>query len=81
MGRSCLCKLDGESVDHLLLHSKVARTLWNTILSRFGLSWVMPNNLGGLNGLLVVWGQYKERSRLEDGAFLPYVVHMEGKTR
>jgi hypothetical protein len=44
VNRCCLCELDGESVDHLL-HCEVARALWNTILSRFGLSWVMPNKV------------------------------------
>jgi hypothetical protein len=43
VNRCCLCKLDGESVD--LLHCEVARALWNTILSQFGLSQVMPNNV------------------------------------
>jgi hypothetical protein len=38
VNRCCLCKLDGVSVDHLLLHCEVAHPLWNTILSRFGLS-------------------------------------------
>jgi hypothetical protein len=40
--RCCMCKMNGESVDHLLLHCKVARALWNAIFSRFSLSWVMP---------------------------------------
>jgi len=34
--------MKGESVDHILLHCEVARTLWNAIFSRFSLSWVMP---------------------------------------
>jgi hypothetical protein len=44
----CLCKFNGESVDHLLLHYEVACSLWNTIFSRLGLSWVMPNNVKDL---------------------------------
>jgi hypothetical protein len=40
--RCCMCKLNGESVDHLLLHCEVACALWNAIFSRFSLSWVMP---------------------------------------
>lgn len=39
--RCCMCKMNGESVDHLILHCKVARALWNAIFSRFSLSWVM----------------------------------------
>jgi hypothetical protein len=42
INRCCMCKRHGESVDHLLLHCEVAGALWNTIFSRFGLSWVMP---------------------------------------
>ena len=41
VNRCWLCKLDGESVDHLLLHCGVTITLWNAIFSRLGLSWVM----------------------------------------
>jgi hypothetical protein len=40
-----LCKRDGESVDHLLLHCDVASTLWNLVLSQFGMSWVMPSRV------------------------------------
>jgi hypothetical protein len=40
--RCCMCKTNGESVDHLLLHCEVARALWNAFFSRFSLSWVMP---------------------------------------
>jgi hypothetical protein len=36
-----MCKMNGESLDHLLLYCEVTRTLWNAIFSRFSLSWVM----------------------------------------
>jgi hypothetical protein len=43
--RCYLCKRDGETVDHLLLHCDVASTLWNHVFSRFGMSWVMPRRV------------------------------------
>jgi hypothetical protein len=62
--RCCMCKLNGESVDHLLLHCEVACALWNAIFSRFSLSWVMPLRVvdlfacwwtGGRSRSAVVW--------------------------
>jgi hypothetical protein len=38
----CLCKKSGETVDHLLLHCKIASALWNSIFGLFGLAWIMP---------------------------------------
>jgi hypothetical protein len=40
--RCCLCKLNGESVDHLLLHCPLARELWSMVFGLFGVDWVMP---------------------------------------
>ena len=45
VNRCFLCKLDGELVDHLLLHCKVANALWNVFFSRVGLCWVMPSSV------------------------------------
>jgi hypothetical protein len=36
--RWCMCKKNGESVDHLLLHCDAACVLWNAIFSRLSLS-------------------------------------------
>jgi hypothetical protein len=36
--RCCMCKKNGEFVDHLLLHCDAACILWNAIFSRFSLS-------------------------------------------
>jgi hypothetical protein len=40
-----LCKRNGESVDHLVLHCEVSCATWNEIFSRIGLSWVMPRRV------------------------------------
>jgi hypothetical protein len=64
VNRCCLCESDGESVDHLLIHCGVANALWNAILSRLGLNWVMPSSVkelmacwcsGGRTRSAVVW--------------------------
>jgi hypothetical protein len=39
--RCCMCKMNAESVDLLLLHCEVASALWNAIFSCFSKSWVM----------------------------------------
>ena len=48
INRCCLCKADGETIDHLLLNCEIARSLWYAIFSQFGLSWVMPSKVEGL---------------------------------
>jgi hypothetical protein len=62
--RYCMCKLNGESVNHLLLRCEVACALWNAIFSHFSLSWVMPLRVvylfacwwtGGRSWSAVVW--------------------------
>jgi hypothetical protein len=44
----CVCKRNGEFVDHLLLHCKVSSGMWSALCSRFGMSWVMPRRVIGL---------------------------------
>ena len=40
-----MCKKSGESVDHLLLHCEIVRSLWSEVLARVGLAWVMPEKV------------------------------------
>jgi len=37
----CMCKKNGESIDHLLLHCDVARGVWSYFYSLFRVEWVM----------------------------------------
>ena len=37
-----MCKADGESVDHLLLHCVYAKELWDMVFAMFTIHWVMP---------------------------------------
>ena len=46
----CLCKLDGETVDHILLHCEVTSALWYAFFSRF---WVVL--LYGMVDLFSYW--------------------------
>jgi hypothetical protein len=71
-----MCKKNGESVDHLLLHCEVASALWHFIFSWFGLHWVMPGRvkdlyaswwMGGCSWSAIVWKMIP----------LSYVVCME----
>jgi len=43
--RCCLCKRNGKLVDHLHLHCDVAFALWNSLFTRFRMSWVMPRRV------------------------------------
>ena len=37
-----MCKEEGETLDHLLLHCKVARSLWVRLLQEAEFWWVFP---------------------------------------
>ena len=40
-----MCKCNGKSVDHLLLHCSIALDLWSMILGLFGVHQVMPKSV------------------------------------
>jgi hypothetical protein len=40
-----MCKVNGETMDHLLLHCDYAQSLWSFIVCLFGVSWVMPRRV------------------------------------
>ncbi|KAG6675596.1 hypothetical protein I3842_15G111500 [Carya illinoinensis] len=47
-----MCRKNGETVDHLLLHCEVVGTLWNEVLNRMELAWVM---LATMTELMASW--------------------------
>jgi hypothetical protein len=49
----CMCKKNGESIDHLLLHCDVAQVVWSSFYSLFGVEWVIPRRV---LDLLSGWG-------------------------
>jgi hypothetical protein len=48
----CMCKADGESVDHLLLHCVYAKELWDLVFAMFEIFWVMH---GRVRDLFACW--------------------------
>lgn len=49
-----LCKGDGESVNHVLLHCSVARGLWVHVFGILNLHWIMPERV---TDVLLSWGR------------------------
>ena len=40
-----MCEEDEETIDHLLIHCKCAKMLWDLFLSIVGISWVFPHSV------------------------------------
>jgi hypothetical protein len=57
----CMCKENGESISHLLLHCSAAMEIWYFMFSIFGIHWVMP---GGVLALLSCWGDSCHSTRI-----------------
>jgi len=58
----CMCKNNGESVDHLLLHCDITSALRNTVFSSVGLVWTMPRRMVDL---FAYWRRPRARSQLD----------------
>jgi hypothetical protein len=41
----CMCKHNGKSIDHLLLHYEVAMEVWSMVFQLFGVTWMMPGRM------------------------------------
>ncbi|WMV40902.1 hypothetical protein MTR67_034287 [Solanum verrucosum] len=42
----CFCEQVAETINHLFLHCKVVRQLWNLFTSFIGISWTVPGRTG-----------------------------------
>ncbi|RVX10791.1 LINE-1 retrotransposable element ORF2 protein [Vitis vinifera] len=40
--RCCLCCVEEETINHILVHCSKTKILWDLLLSLFGVNWVMP---------------------------------------
>lgn len=68
----CMCTKSEESIDHLLLHCKVTRDLWESVFRLFEIEWVL---LFWVAELLASWiGQFGNHCNLEAWRMAPYCV-------
>lgn len=74
-----LCRSDGESVSHFLLHCSLVSNLWASIFCLVGIDWIMPNSVAAFAGIL---GWSKGSSKIckssKGSSSLSYVVYSEG---
>ena len=68
----CMCKKDGETIDHLFLHCSLAYDLWSFVFSLFGVHWVMPRKV---LDLLSCWqGSFRREQNSEIWAVIPHCL-------
>ena len=48
----CMCKVNRETMDHLLLHCDFVQSLWSLVFCLFRLQWVTPKRV---DDLLACW--------------------------
>ena len=44
----CMCRCNGETVEHLLLHCPIVGGLWNWVFQAFGVRWVISGTVADL---------------------------------
>ena len=68
----CMCKRNGESMDHLLLHCPIAFELWTMVWNLFELLWVMTLSV---SELLLAWqGHFGKHRNIVFWRVVPHSV-------
>lgn len=75
--RCYLCEDEKEIVDHLLLHSCKIKTLWDLLLSTFGMFWVYLGQLKRHSTNGIAGCAKKKGTGLENASSLLNVVCLE----
>ena len=73
--RCFMCEEEEETIDHLLIHCKFAKILWDLFLSIVGISWVFPHSV--LNNLLAWQGATVGKKRKKNLVGSPVVPVLE----
>ena len=74
-----MCKCNGESIDHLLLHYPIDIELWSMVLGLCGVCWVMSKAGGVVSLLARSFSASPEWSFVDGWPALLDVVFVEGE--
>lgn len=75
LSRCWMCTEGKKTVDHILIHRSLPRSLYNLMLYSFGVTWVMPKTV---KEVLVNWRcRVRERGRRNVWVFVPHYIWVE----
>jgi hypothetical protein len=67
-----LCKINGETTNHVLLHCPYAKEVWDMVFGMFGVHWVMPRKT---IDLLAYWqGSFGQHQHFEIWKCIPHCL-------
>ena len=73
--RCCLCEDEEETIDHLLIHYKIVRMLWDLFLTIVGTNWVIHT--------LLAWQRAhvgkKTKKNMDGCSIMPFLDFMAEK--
>ena len=80
LDRCYLCGCEEETINHILLHYRVVRVLWEIVFVLFGIQWVFPETV---REVLISWrGPFVGKKRKKIWKSIPlYIFGRFGKRR